>query len=210
MKTGEDVFVGLVTYASLTVEEQRSRSVSPLNPYQMVNFTIEEDFTGIGKTKLTLRTQTVACGYSFESGQRYLVFATRTGQPGLWTTSICSRTTRLGSKRADRDLAYLRSLRKPGEHAVVWGFVYYGSPGLYDGPVDRIRVRLFAQGQVREDVTDDNGVFEFTDLAKGHYRLELPTRPENTRDVEVKVALDQKRGQAPIPGLVKQSWEITF
>ena len=23
-------------------------------------------------------------------------------------------------------------------------------------------------------------------------------------------ALDQKRGQTPIPGLVKQSWEITF
>jgi hypothetical protein len=187
-KRNAAVFAGVVTYASLTLEEQQAQSISPKNAFQMSRFTIEEDFSGIGTVEITLRTpgSSAACGYIFQRGRRYLVFATKTEQPNVWTTSICSRTSRLGSQRADLDLSYLRNLRKPGDHAVVWGIAHYGSQGLYDSPAVGIRVSLLTQCGIKEVLTDLNGVFEFTELARGRYSLGLPTFPDYSREIETK------------------------
>jgi hypothetical protein len=114
-----------------------------------------------------------------------LVFITPTEERDVWTTSICSRTAPLESERARRNLEYFRSLSKPGDHGVIWGLFFYGDPGGFDGPATGIRVRLAGAGRANETVTDQNGVFDFSELPKGHYTLDVSASQDSKREVEV-------------------------
>ena len=75
---------------------------------RLVTFQVAEPFRGVAAAMLSVRTGTGGgdCGYAFQQGQSYLVYAHQMPN-GEFSTGICSRTRRLDE--AGDDLAYLRS-----------------------------------------------------------------------------------------------------
>ena len=66
-----------------------------------VAFRVNEIWKGVKGGEAVVRTASAeaSCGYEFESGRNYLVYA-ESGPDGL-TASLCSRTTELASAEAD-------------------------------------------------------------------------------------------------------------
>ncbi|MCH9662843.1 MAG: hypothetical protein K0U66_04170, partial [Gammaproteobacteria bacterium] len=99
------VFVGRVT--AITGAESAKGY-----PQRKVALQVEESWKGVEEESLTLYTGSGGgdCGYPFEEGESYLVYAYRADQTDDLGASICSRTQLLTS--ASEDLTYLR-----GPHA---------------------------------------------------------------------------------------------
>jgi hypothetical protein len=93
-----------------------------------------------------------SCGYDFEEGQDYLVYASGKGEP--FETSICDRTKQLS--KADKDLAILGNGEEPkdgGEaltdtSGVVGTRAMVGIAGLVMVASFLVVVRLVRSGQV--------------------------------------------------------------
>jgi len=84
---------------------------STIEDPETVTFRVIESWKGPGGDKLEVKTPVsgASCGYHFEEGQDYLVYAYGKGEP--FETDICSGTTHLS--KADEDLALLGSGEKP-------------------------------------------------------------------------------------------------
>jgi hypothetical protein len=78
---------------------------------ETATFRVIESWKGTGGGTLEVKTPVsgASCGYHFEEGQEYLVYASGRGEP--FETSICSGTTHLS--KADEDLALLGNGEKP-------------------------------------------------------------------------------------------------
>ena len=76
--------------------------------YLRVKFKVEMSWKGQTTREIIVRTagNSAACGFLFKAGQRYLVYAHRSGN-GLQTTN-CSRTSALNA-----DAKYLDKIKKP-------------------------------------------------------------------------------------------------
>jgi hypothetical protein len=100
---------------------------------RIVGLAVVEAFRGFQLSQVTLVTgySGADCGYPFQMGESYLVYAHRS-PTGELSTSICSRTR--PAANASDDLAYLRSLAaiKPGTLARVPGRVQWRSTTLVD------------------------------------------------------------------------------
>jgi len=100
------VFVGKVIEIELMDAKNKIRG-----PFagKLVQFSVERAFKGVEEHQvqiLTARSE-ASCGYPFEEGKIYLVYANK-GEDERLRTSICSRTQPLS--RAHEDLKFLRSL----------------------------------------------------------------------------------------------------
>lgn len=84
--------------------------VNPQTEDQRVSLRIDEPFKGVGAAtvEVTTASSSAACGYTFEIGRQYVVFASR-NDGNLWV-SLCSSTARL----QDFPAADLERLRNPG------------------------------------------------------------------------------------------------
>ncbi len=93
------VFVGEVIEA---IEEHNIQSVT-------VKFRVEKTWNKKLQSEITLTTSlnSAVCGYTFEVGKKYLVYAF--GDAYL-TTNICTRTA---SAEANKDIVFLDRVRKP-------------------------------------------------------------------------------------------------
>jgi len=71
-----------------------------------VTFNVERSWKGVEEPYVTVYTaeHTAVCGYPFEVGRRYLVYAAQSA-PGVLTTTICTRTA--DADAAPSDLAEL-------------------------------------------------------------------------------------------------------
>jgi len=100
------VFYGKV----IEVKRQTVKDESPGASYQnlRVKFKVEKSWKGQTTREIIVRTasSSAACGFLFKAGQRYLVYASRSGD-GLQTTN-CSRTSALIA-----DAKYLDKIKKP-------------------------------------------------------------------------------------------------
>jgi hypothetical protein len=119
------------------------------------------------------------CGYNFQVGETYLVYATGDEESPVLSTSACSRTRRLSD--AGEDLAYLffyREQRASSSH--LDGFVTGNS--LYQRDYDPkhftpsiaqpfagVTVELRSAEGVRYAETDSGGRFTFDGLPSGEY-----------------------------------------
>jgi hypothetical protein len=74
----------------------------------LVRFQVDQSWKGPGTAEIQLRTarDSAACGYSFQPGADYLVYAS--GDSGSLTTNLCSRTA---AGRPAADMAFLESTR---------------------------------------------------------------------------------------------------
>jgi MYXO-CTERM domain-containing protein len=65
-----------------------------------VTFAVTQAWGGVDHEHVEVRTDAAGCGFPFEVGGRYLVFAT--GEPGLLEVSLCSHTARIEDAGTDR------------------------------------------------------------------------------------------------------------
>jgi hypothetical protein len=121
------------------------------------------------------------CGYDFQEGETYLVYADSDEDSNVLSTSSCSRTRRLSD--AGEDLTYLSVYKgRPEESARLEGFTttdeYYqlGFDQMHDpettkAPVAGVIVELQSDRLVRYAESDVNGRFVFDGLREGEYKV---------------------------------------
>ena len=179
------VFAGTVVDLTRKVMQPDSRGIVQGNGFlgTHVMFDVAEAFIGMdGRGKrVEIRTGMGGgdCGFPFERGERYVVYAHQ-DKDGLLIATICSRTAPFD--RAQADLAYLRSLPQAGPFGYVFGVA--GNPesaGKFDPELrmwlpdgmSGAQVTLTGQGKTAHQVTGADGHFRFDRLPPGKYNVSI-------------------------------------
>jgi hypothetical protein len=151
--------------------------------YSMVLATLDVERTFIGTARGRVQIVTGSgggdCGYHFDRGRKYLVYAWK-APSGRYATSICSRTRPV--EDADEDLRYLTTIAdSPG--ARVYGRVTHVQRDPFEadavdrGPLPGVMVRLRTTRFARDVVTDASGHYEFTGVDRGAMTITVMTPP---------------------------------
>lgn len=131
------------------------------------------------------------CGYNFEKGKKYLVYAYESGN--RLHAGICSRTRLL--TEAAEDLAYFRNLPRENSGASILVKVMKRVAPLNENsnyevkPVEGVRI-IAESGQLKyEGKTNASGRYEFKQLPPGKYKVttDIPKIPRNHWEAEVTV-----------------------
>lgn len=142
-------------------------------------FSVETSFLGVSAAEIEVATGLGGgdCGYDFKIGNRYVVYAYKSGKTGRLVTSICTRTNPL--ERATEDIEFLRSLesRQPGvtisgevrrrRHNVATG------DSIDVGPQQDFAVVIEGGGERTEIRTDGQGRYRLTGLSPGKFKVTL-------------------------------------
>lgn len=186
------VFVGLVTSVTRDniVGMLGERKISDSN--LVVQFTVEEPLKGVA-TKTVEVVTGGACAYLFETGERYLVYASKDESPtnineepltlisgGFslsipLTTRMCTRTQPL--KQAVDDLELIRALIAGKPETRIFGHVidYTRQPddsGPYsDRPMAGVTVKAENENNHYEAQTDNDGRYQFRNIKPGVYKV---------------------------------------
>jgi hypothetical protein len=140
-------------FSGEVVDLQKGTSASRMfGPSDTVTLRVSEVWKGTdqGTIEVSTPSQGSACGYPFEEGQEYLVYADGKGEP--FDTSICSGTTQLS--KADEDLTVLGNGEKPTDggdalndtSGVVPARAVVGMAGLTIAAALLVMVRLVRTG----------------------------------------------------------------
>jgi hypothetical protein len=118
------------------------------------------------------------CGFDFQAGETYLVYAESDEETTIMETDTCSRTRRLSDAGPDLAYLYFYKQRKAASGRLE-GFTTFDT--LYQGkqrdadkidlPVPGIAVELKSPGGVRYTRSDPAGKFLFDGLEAGDYQL---------------------------------------
>lgn len=102
----DQIFTGEVT------SQRDGRSSTMYGPRAAVSFAVDDVYKGpVARTAIVLAVrQTASCGYEFENGGRYLVYAVKDQEdPALLTTGLCTGTKLLaGAATAENALGQPR------------------------------------------------------------------------------------------------------
>jgi len=141
-------------------------------------FIVEETFRGGTKSSIEVWSDFSDCGFAFQIGETYLVYANLNEAAHRLETGACSRTSRLSD--AGADLAYLFLLERGGaDSGRLAGFVTSDESDIMTArfwdfihnPVRGTFVEIeFAKG-FRYTFTDQQGRFSFDGLAAGDYNI---------------------------------------
>jgi hypothetical protein len=152
----------------------------------------DDDDDAAGKT-VEVWTALGDCGFPFQTGETYLVYADSDEESDVMTTGACTRTRRLSD--AGDDLAYLYFFKNYGDAAGrIEGFVTTDllyqkqfdiahHPDRIVSPVAGAVVELKGSATPRYAAADDKGRFVFDGLPAGTYHLSAftPDYPSETR-----------------------------
>lgn len=171
-------------------------------------FALEERFRGVEGAEVLVSTGFGGgdCGYGFEVGGSFLVYAHRARDGGL-VTSICSRTARAGDAAAD--LAYLRAVAAGDSAPGLFGRVFRQElqsiregAHTYLGRVGVGEARILVEGprgELFEALTDADGRFEIGGRLEGSYTARA--RLADGRE------LGEKRAEVAPGGCTEMEWE---
>ena len=188
------VFSGTVAQITPTP----NRLGEPYPSHRLVRFQVKQSWRGAVGPVVEVLTGSGGgdCGFSFEQGVTYLVYA-HAGRGGL-STSICSRTRRLSE--AAEDLEYLKTALNPSATGRVFGTVRYQGDGSSPPQPDRFipgyTVELSDGRRTREARTDKNGKYVFTGVPAGPYSVKLATPKTEYAYGPTKITLADPRGCA--------------
>lgn len=143
------------------------------------------------------------CGFGFERGEKYIVYAYKKPDGRLGTGS-CSRTRTFAS--ADEDLKFLRSLEQAKESTEIRVSVVdiHGEPSFRGVP--GVRLRLSGPSGVQVAKTDKSGKRVFSDLPPGEYLVSavlsgyvgadvprpVTVRPKGCAEVMIPMRVDRR------------------
>lgn len=136
-----------------------------------VFFAVKEDFKGNAGNGMMIRTnsQSSACGFDFEVGKDYVVFAGENN--GLWWTSHCSLTHEL--KEDDETLAWLRGISTAPQGAAIFGHVtmrVLNDDTWSLSPISGVPV-ILSGPESRTVTTDEQGNYRASGLQPGTYEV---------------------------------------
>lgn len=166
------VFTGTVTQMETVKDEQE-------NALLKVRLAVNERFVNLSSDIKEIDIFTApsgpACGFYFERGHSYLVYADRMPN-GALRSSHCTRTTAM--ENAAADLEYLRSLptRKPvGE---ITGVAFDSQIPRRDGgtklrwsTLPGVGITIHSEQLQKATTTDSNGRFVFSELPPDSYKV---------------------------------------
>ena len=172
----------------------RAIHVPPNRAAGRVRFRLTQALKGVAGPEVSVLNEEsgMGCGYQFEEGQDYVVFAERNAA-GAIDIGPCSSTVWLihlpdfaGAefrRESAEAVAFAESLRKPATGGRIFGEVRidvpFVSPDDHDDgqkPVDGATVILQGPGEGRR-TTSIKGRYEFTGLPRGTYRVSV-TMPD--------------------------------
>lgn len=144
-----------------------------------VKFTVTESFRGVKENSVEIITGRGGgdCGYPFEAGKEYLVYANENKETGKLGTGICARTRPI--EKAEEDLQYFREIAKGSITPYVYGSVFRvftrknNEPYRKPEPLANITLSLSTGEKV---VTNEKGEFRFDKLLPQEYTL-MPNIP---------------------------------
>src|SRR5215813_8918066 len=168
------VFLGTVVgSAKIAINEGDSKY-----DQRLVRFEVVSTFRGELKAKAEVVTGLGGsdCGYRFNDGETYLVYARRNEQDQRLYTSTCTRTRPLS--RAAEDLEYIRNLPYTDAGAVIFGKIdkhnYKAKEGeAFSLPVSFADLIIEGKSLRIEARTDEQGGYRITGLAPGSYTVKL-------------------------------------
>ncbi|HEU0251536.1 MAG TPA: carboxypeptidase regulatory-like domain-containing protein, partial [Pyrinomonadaceae bacterium] len=167
------VFVG--TVQSVRDAELSNTSWTP----RVFRFSVDKAYLGVTGSEIEVSTGRGGgdCGYNFQVGQRYLVYAYLNRNNRL-TTGICSRTTRYS--QATEDLEFLDTVSSLPSGATIYGQVVRNTPPKKDAPPisDEVVVKIEG-GEVQREVRPDaQGRYRVAGLPPGKFKVtvQLPEK----------------------------------
>jgi hypothetical protein len=172
------VFVGAVLDSTLvSAQYDISNSEADKRTLTLSNLVfrirVEEAFKGgkLGEVEITTGTGDGGdCGYRFEKGQRYLIYAHSIPLSNQLTTSICTRTKLY--LKANEDLDFLKGLPDSMSKTRISGtvFQYTDSPSR-ERTVRGIKVVIAGSDKMYEIFTNTDGLYQLIGLPPGDYKL---------------------------------------
>lgn len=172
------VFVGVaVGESKFTVDEGSYKHTQ-----RLVRLAVEQPLRGVEAAEVEVATGWGGgdCGYQFQRGGRYVVYANRGEKDGRLYTGICMRTRTLAE--AEEDLAYFRGLGAAEPTGTVFGEVHRRNYFWKEGdltilPVADAEIKVEGADVSRELKTDAGGRFRVGGLAPGKYRVMMKVPP---------------------------------
>ena len=162
------VFIGTVQRIAKGAQDRLQRGML------QVDIGVNSPFRGVNGSAVTVVTADngAACGYTFQVGERYLVYAHRTPD-GTLEVSLCSRTIPLA--KATEDLQFIQSVATGTAHSRVYGRIthwerdYTNDRSRDYGAMPDVLVTVRGPGGGAETRTDDQGRYELAGLPVGVY-----------------------------------------
>ena len=189
------IFAGRVTdIRRLHPPRKMDDDVSDLWVELVVSLSVSESFKGPGTPSIEVVTGNGSCGYPFEIGKTYLVFAQArsvTGGGPPLSTHKCGHNAEID--QAGDSLRYLRQrVVEPEPRPLLYGSVLgrlRTATGEGTGISYRRDVWVRAEGPegVADVLTDEQGRYVLEDLSPGHYRITVPGLAAPPLEVELPV-----------------------
>lgn len=168
-RSAEAIFIG------------RAESIVTENGEMRVGFSIEKAIRGVENLP-SVEVRTTAnpgrCGYPFQEGERYFVYARRRAD-GKLTDGLCSPTVLLAD--AESDLAYLREIEAGKSGTRLFGYV---SESRWESsktartrvPLSGIEITIKGRKNKFRTRTDESGFYLFRDIPSDtyHVKADLP------------------------------------
>ena len=204
------VFVGTVTgvrdstqqIAKEVAERRKLGDLGGLDWGPMAfKFSVEQAYLGVAGSEVEIFTGNGAgdCGFRFQPGQRYLVYAYR--YKDRLSTSICQRTKPFN--KATEDIAFLGTLSSAAPGVTIYGKVSRnGDFGperaeIKSEPLSPdILIAIEGESEQKEIRPDAEGRFRVSGLRPGRYKvaLRLPETLSTPRSEEVLTLADRGCG----------------
>lgn len=174
------VFVGTVTGVKVALPRSREEARKEIDwTPRTFKFSVEQSFLGVEAAEVDVATGMGGgdCGYSFATGQRYLVYAYRTTKGNRLMTSICTNTKPY--EKATDDLQFLGKLRSLTPGVTISGEVKRQLQNVRKGDsktvgaIADIGLLVEGEGSRKEIRTDEQGHYRLSGLAAGKYQVTL-------------------------------------
>ena len=157
-----------------------------------VHLSVVESLKGIAGQEIIVRTQSQssACGFEFEDGSEYLVFAY--SKKGEWWTDHCTRTHKIESVNDDADVQWIHGVAKAPQGGTIFGTIQSFSPADRDVfPLSNIKVDV--NGPISKAIiTDTSGHFRMTALPPGTYTVSAVAPSGYTAFSPTKVSVNDR------------------
>jgi hypothetical protein len=149
---------------------------------RIFEFEIIEAFKGVKGRKVNISNGSLnsMCREDFEIGESYLVYARGKDEKKLVSNNFCSRNENLAQSQTQ--IYFIRELLKGKPEPQFYGSVHRNDtfPNTIDfraTALDSMKVVLIGKEKTIESLTDKNGIFRFTNIPEGEYKVKIEMTP---------------------------------